>query len=352
MFEEAPDFSEPIEGISVLQAPDVKAVEGSVEVSDRSMVLDGIVRYGDSLLIVIETKLAGRASADQAKFLNVHGAQVQFDGPVRTVDWREYLAVLVGLIEADVVAGAERSLIEDFLFYVERNFPRLGPFRTLGLCKENASRIGLRLNALLDEIGDCLANHWLDLPGRSTVNRAFLEFDESSKQVRFVVYPADTLTQAKAFYARPGAATKVLSLRDVGWNLKPNFHFGHMASGFAWTDTAAPLEEYIAHWQDEIGNARALRRDEWEDFWGSLVQHRFACRENKEEFDKKFTDTKRQSATPRPGLRCAYSWTLSEATLLDERGQFTKAVAGELGIVLKALGEKPYAPFASGRLHE
>ena len=60
MFEEAPDFSEPIEGISVLQAPDVKAVEGSVEVSDRSMVLDGIVRYGDSLLIVIETKLAGR----------------------------------------------------------------------------------------------------------------------------------------------------------------------------------------------------------------------------------------------------------------------------------------------------
>ena len=74
-------------------------------------------------------------------------------------------------------------------------------------------------------------------------------------------------------------------------------------------------------------------------FLGELVEHRFACRENKEEFDKKFTDTKRQSATPRPGLRCAYSWTLSEATLLDERGQFTKAVAGELGIVLKALGE-------------
>lgn len=345
MFEQAPDVSEPIEGISVLQAPDVEMIEGSVQVSDRSQVLDGLVRYGDALLIVIETKLADRAGTYQASYLNVHGAQVQFQGPVKTVDWREFLAGLVGLFEADFVVGVERLLIEDFLVYVERNFPRLGPFRTLSLCKENASRIQLRLDAVLDEIGDCLGNHWLDLPGRSTVSRARLEFNES---IKLVIYPADTLTQAKAFYSRPGAASSVLSLCDVGWKLKPNFHFGHMASGFAWTDADAPVKEYIAYWQKEIGNTRALQREEWADFWRNLVHHMFARLENKEEFDKRFTDTKRQSATPRPGLRCAYSWSLSEATVLDDRGQFVKAVSHQLEIVLRALGEKPYEFLAPG----
>jgi len=349
MFEQAPDVSEPIEGISVLQAPDVEAVKGSVQVTERSQVLDGLVRYGDALLIVIETKLAGRASSYQAQYLNVHGAQVQFDGSVRTVDWREFLAVLAGLVEAEVVAGAERSLIEDFLFYIERHFPHLGPFRTLALCKENWPRVNMRLKAALDEIGVCLANHWLDLPDRSTVSRARLEFDESLKCIQLVLYPADTLTQAKAFYTRPGTASNVLSLREVGWHLRPNFHFGHMAGGFAWTRSDATVGEYIAYWQKGINRAGALQRNEWEDFWKDLFRLKFARNEDKAGFDKKFTDTKRQSATPRPGLKCAFSWSLAEATALDDRDQFVKAVVDQLNIALKALGENPYESVRSAR---
>jgi hypothetical protein len=38
------------------------------------------------------------------------------------------------------------------------------------------------------------------------VDRAYLEFDESSQCIRLVVYPADTPTQAKSFYTRPEGA--------------------------------------------------------------------------------------------------------------------------------------------------
>jgi hypothetical protein len=177
MFERAPDVTEPIEGISVLQAADAEAEGGVIQITDRSQVLDGLVRHGDDLLIVIETKLEGRVSSRQAQYLNVHGAQVHFNGPVKAVDWRELLAIWSALVETNVVAGAERSLIEDFLIYVERHFPRLGPFRTLSQCRENASRITMRLNAVLDEMAEGLSSTWLELPGRSAVDRAFLEFD-------------------------------------------------------------------------------------------------------------------------------------------------------------------------------
>jgi hypothetical protein len=83
------EIGEPIEGISILLAADVASVDGSVQMTDRAQVLDGIVRYGDELLIVVETKLDGAVDAEQARDLNVHGAQVQFDGGVRTVSWKE-----------------------------------------------------------------------------------------------------------------------------------------------------------------------------------------------------------------------------------------------------------------------
>ncbi len=77
----APAVAEPIEAISVLQAADVEGVDGlQVQDTGRRQVLDGIVRYGDELLIVIEAKLDGPVATRQAQDINVHGADVRFVG--------------------------------------------------------------------------------------------------------------------------------------------------------------------------------------------------------------------------------------------------------------------------------
>lgn len=351
MFEKAPEVSEPIEGMSILLAPDVEAVDGPVQVTDRSQVLDGIVRYGDELLIVIETKLREGEGTDQVKYLNVHGAQVHFDGAVKTVDWRDLLAGWSDLVESEIVAGAERTLIVDFLDFVDRHFPHLGPFTTLGRCKDNGFRLGRRLKVLRDEIAGFPTESWLELPGRSTLSRAYLEFDQRQR-IQLVVYPADTLTQAKAFYTRKGATSKVLSLRTGGWTVEPNFHFGHMATGFVWTTVGAPLEEYVAYWRKQIANTGQYTREHWETFWRELVQQRFARPDEKTHFDQSFTNTKRMSATPRPGLKCIYSWNLSEAKVLDDKKHLVKVISDQLGIVLQALEENPSISINPGKLRE
>jgi hypothetical protein len=73
-----------------------------------------------------------------------------------------------------------------------------------------------------------------------------------------------------------------------------------------------------------------------------MVERRFARNDEKTQFDQSFTNTARKSATPRPGLKCSYSWNLSEAKLLDDSNQVVAAVAHHLDIVLLALGEKPH----------
>jgi hypothetical protein len=341
MFDKAPEVTEPIEGISVLQTADVEDVPGSVEISDRSQVLDGIIRYGDDLLIVIETKLDGRVPSRQAQFLNIHGAQVRFDGGVQPVSWRELLKAWSNLIESGMVAGAERTIILDFLDFVDRHFARLGPFATLGQCKDHAFLVKRRLKTVLDEIAGEPTDGWLELSGRSTLDRAYLAFDESSQLIQLKVYPADTLTQAKSFYSHSEIHSNVLLLRSTGWKIEPNFHFAFMAKGLVWTTADASVEKYIAHWSEQIENTKPLPRDKWDGFWRDLVRLRFASSDQKVGFTQSFTKTAREKATPRPGLSCFYSWSLADAKVLDDKHQFRTAVLEQLAIMLQALNEKP-----------
>src|SRR5438445_107531 len=53
------------------------------------------------------------------------------------------------------------------------------------------------------------------------------------ESVALVLYPADTLSQARTFYKRPAAVRGLKELACVeGWAAAPNFHFGHMEPGF------------------------------------------------------------------------------------------------------------------------
>lgn len=351
MFDLPPEGDEPIDGISVLQAADLQAVGGPVQITDRGQVLDGIVQYGDVrygdelLIIVIETKLEGPVATRQAQELNVHGARVRFDGEVHQVSWRHLLDVWSDLVDREIVAGAERAVLVDFLDFVEKHFPSLGTFTRLRRCAGRPFRVTRRLEAVLGQIADGAAGApktWLDLPAQA-VKHVYLDF-EPSKHVRLVLYPADTLTQARAFYTRPGAPDALLALRERGWDVKAHFHFGYMARGFVWTTVEAQLEEYVAYWRERIGATSAVPRERWEEFWAELVQRRLARTDEKPEFDQAFTNTGRESAAPRPGLMCFYPWPLSEAERLDDRNQLVGVVAEQLNVVLQALGEEPFRP--------
>lgn len=334
-----PEIGEPIQGISVILSADIQEVEGPVQPTDRGQILDGIIRYGDELLIVIETKLDGPADTQQAQELNLCGSPVRFDTAVRSVSWRHLLDKWSDLVDSELVVGAELLLMIDFLDFVEQYFPKLGPFVTLARCKRHPFRVNRRLRAVLEEISGGPTRGWLELPDRSTINRAYLEFDELSQQIRLIAFPAENLTQAKAFYTRPRAASSVVSLGDIGWQVQPYFHFGFVAAGFVVTKTDAQLEEYVEYWRTRIQCTCSMPRQDWEAFWAEMVRQRFARTEEKAQFDRAFTDTRRNSATPRPGLKCSYSWSLFEATALDDAGLLVAAVAGQVNALLSAIGE-------------
>jgi hypothetical protein len=318
--------NEAIKGISVLCSAGASNVSPTaVAESNRGQVLDGIIRYGDDLVIVIESKLHEAADDRQARDINLHGQPIQFDGAVKKISWRDVLACFTDLADEkrSLTSGAEREILNDFLSFVDTNFPQLGPFSTLARCAAEPSRIRRRLHAILSEVlgADAI------IPGTHTaVITAYIEYED--RQVKLRMYPADTLQQARVFYERPSVIEQTLMLQQDGW-----------AKGFDWTTCTLPLAEYLRYWQNNIGRTAQVEREKWNEYWEELVRAKIAEPADREPFDHDFTHTDRHFASPRPGIQCTFAWQLDEAERLDARGRLVKAVKERINQLLDAIGE-------------
>jgi hypothetical protein len=303
----AEEEDEPADLVSVFLTPEapLSSDDGVITESDRTQVLDAVVDYGGELLVVIENKVA-EADDRQAREINLQGGRIRLTEGQELVIvlWRDMLEAFIALRERNLVAGAEALLLDDFLLYTEDYFPDLGPFRTLRLAHGNWFRQTRRLRQLLGEAVDLDATidyygPYIETPAGEAVGaKTYLRMTDD-EQVELAMYPADTLSQARAFFTNPAAMTGVARLREQpGWHIGPNFHFGHMQRGYCWTTTRRPVDECLELWTNEIHGAGNVPREEWDEYWAWLEHERIARPDNRPEFDRHFTNTQRQTASP------------------------------------------------------
>ena len=338
--------------LSVVQSADAYEGTATVRASDRRQVLDGVVRYGDQLAVVIESKLDLLADDRQVREINVGDSGWQVDTHFAAVAWREVIEAWRRLLDRELLGHAEADILRDFLFFAQRHFPRLQPFSSLSSCRDNEELAVLRLEALFaGTFPEALTTRErrrarLELSG-PIVQYAYLEPTAGAEaSVGLWLWPGDTLGQSQALYGNEIAVQGLAGLTQSGWHIEPSFHFGHINRGYVTTRGSIGLEDYLALWQERIGSTRQLGRDEWADFMRELVVLRIATKEDVAEFDRVFTHSKRQSATPRPGLRARFSWPFEEAAELDDAERLGAEIIEKLSQFLGALGETVPGPSA------
>lgn len=183
----------------------------------------------------------------------------------------------------------------------------------------------------------------LELTGATTVKFAYV--DESLPgEVPLWLYPADTLEQARQLYADPGRCQGLLALRDRGWEIEPNFHWGFMARGLSWTRSRLSTDEYVEYWIKHIGSTSPLNRDDWQSELQRLVDDGIVDGDDLPQFEADFMNTERGSATPRPGLSLLRRWPLQALDDDDFPVQLSKALREaltSLGEPLLALADQP-----------
>jgi hypothetical protein len=173
-----------------------------------------------------------------------------------------------------------------------------------------------------------------ELPGSETVKFAYL-FPTCGGLLALHLYPADTLDQARALYRDPTRVERLLALGSRGWALRPNFHFGFSEKGLTWTHPRLDADEYAAYWLERIHHLGAFPRTDWEHELQRLIEDGIMDPLDCTQFERDFTNSARQRATPRPGLVLARTWQLTHALAAGFPGE----LRGALREALSALRE-------------
>jgi hypothetical protein len=168
---------------------------------------------------------------------------------------------------------------------------------------------------------------------------AYLRVMRDRPEVELALYPADTLTQAKAFYRRYNALAGVRELRSrTGWHARPNFHFGSFQRGYCWTCNQRDLDDYVQFWVGRIARETAIPREDWDRYWSWLETEEIACPADRPEFDRHFVTSNRSLAVPRPGLALSRRWPLQTAQAPGGEDEFRGEVRQALHEALAAFG--------------
>jgi hypothetical protein len=343
VLQESEADQESIAGISVLVAGESPAAAAeAITERDHDQVLDGIVKYGTDLVVVIESKLEGPVWTTQHEQINLYGQPIRWLGQAVSVTWRDFISDLKDLEDNDALSGAEAEVISDFLLFVDLHFPRIGPFTTLTRCGTDKLRIQRRLGHILDRFRDQPGTHELELYEQRSVRSAFVDLADSQAAIGLYMWPANTVSQAREFYRHEGAVAGLLDLLEDGWWAEPDLLLRYRS---IWLQLHGAkrqsLEDYVAYWQENIGAPRRTPKQQFKSLWKELATAGFASEADREGFERDFLHTKRPYADLCPGLFLSYDWPLEEARRLDETDGFGAEVRNRINEVLDAFGEEP-----------
>jgi hypothetical protein len=349
-----------VELVSVFLSPDVERDLSRLALSERDAEqrLDGVVRFGDQLVVVIESKIVDRASSHQASELRLRGASVEHSR-VLSLSWHELLQSWWHLLERGLLAPAEQMLIEDLAAFAEMHFPHLLPFSTLIEAGDHALRRQRRLMAILrratsvEEIrpgGSWSAEAMIDVAlGTQCVQRLVLT--READQLVLGTAAGELKAQALAFYESGRAASAIaLAARD-GWTAYPSLYLGYRGarteSQRLYPTCHLALDEYVRRWSEEdrqhIGGYRydQVRTE----LWPWLQERGYASPEDAGHLDGFLDGLGRRAAHLRPRVVFTRRWGWAEAEQLDERKMLTREVRQAIGDLLAAL-EEPSLAFA------
>jgi hypothetical protein len=341
--------------ISVFLSPDVGLDLSGTAIAERTgeQRLDGVLRFGDELVVVIESKISGDQPSNQARLLRRRGVTILQESVV-ALGWHELIEDWWRLLERDLLAPAERALMEDLIAFAEEHFTNLLPFTTLGRAGENDQRRQRRLVALMRDVmpsgdveqmrrPDLGAVVMLEEANKTTQRIALMEDGDA---LALCTWLAELKPQAKALY-RTGRAQRLadfLADHPGDWQARPNVHLAFWNAPVAqrlYLTCRQEISEYIRNWADrDFARVGAYSGDKIrESLWPWLRDRQYAAPEDDLRLEAFLKRLGNRDAHLRPSIRVCRTWSWPHATELDERGALVTDIRNAVTELLHVLDE-------------
>ena len=338
-------------------------VDTEIQSEDRNAIYDGVVTFiapesrqhqQESLTLTVESKLGSEVGSWQLMPSEAslgEEQQIEVDPQAVILAWRAIVDTLTDLELRELVSPAEEVLIRDFIDYVSANHPKLNPFDSFAVCRDDLDLLNRRCEAILRKIGP---TEWdregfpfipVDFP---SFKRIYLRTPEQEDTrawcITLALWPGNNMEQARAFW--PKVDTKrLLDLPNKDWDLEPNLRFYFITTKLHRANTSlSSVDEYIELWKSGEIEIIALWPDDSGSYlhnWDWLVAKSLISPDDLEPLEEVTTLTDRDRISMSPGLGISYTWSAEQAAQLDLDDAFVREVKERIREVTETWGEVP-----------
>jgi hypothetical protein len=346
--------------ISVFLTPDVTDPDAepmALQSSDRGQRLDGVLRFGQELVLIVESKIWEGASSWQAEEINLGGRTAPEHADVVRVPWHDLLERWRTLQDLGLLGPAESLMLEDLFDLGDTWFPHLMPFRKLRQARGHAGRMGRFLRRTLQQATGIIPadrDNYVRLDealGTQAVRRLYLVAWE--KSLVLGIYPGLDQPQALRLYAE-GRATRLAALEnpEQHWWVWPELYLSFRNARYEqrlFLRKLDDLEEYVRRWSgDHRGWIHSYSvRDASTTLWPWLTEQGYASGE--EDIEGFLNQVGNREVYLRPGMGAEHYWPRDDAERLDDAGTLPTAIHDEANKVLQAIDEPMLPGIAAAR---
>lgn len=330
---------------SPLESP-IKNIAWSDRHGSGGARYDGYISYGDWIFLIEHKPHAGsvwREQLNPARKSVTPDNQLELEEHAAVVVWSDFLSALDGLLQRQLLSGAEKKLAEDFRSYILATFQWLNPHPTLGSCHRNQYLLNRRCEDILDSVASDAGltmsdSNWIDLPAE-VARRAYLwsEVPADSAEggdIVLGIWAADNKTQAEKFRARI-TTDRLQELDSRGWEISPNLIFRRIQQRICANPVEGYWEAYFEFWkshEQRIGRYNAADASALLD---RLTANGLLTADRRSEVEARIG--KHVDVTP--GMHLQFRWPIADAARLDENREFTGQVRDKLAEVLALFGQ-------------
>jgi hypothetical protein len=319
----------------------------SIQSSERNARYDGIITFGSNLTMILEIKPRsgnvwfGQLSPSRQ---NLADDTIVYSSP-SVLEWKEIIKQLNHLLIVPTISGYEKIMIEDFLSYIDENFPFLNPYDSFHQCKGNIELLNRRINNLLKSISleENKVNYhrgwgfYIRTPYEQIQQIGLiLNQKETDWWIELSLYFGDSQRQAYSFYK---SNPTISHLKNTNWELSANFHVSFSSSNLVWFESEDE-EHYLEFWKNNVEEIGQQKRVDVPDYIKWLVEEKVIniTEDVKEKLNEKFYDTAMQTLNICPGFGFIFKFTSSEAEELDKKGKLKSIIAEKIREGLKVVG--------------
>jgi len=332
--------------VSIIMTEEHWTKDVKIGIRETDAIYDGIVQFG-STVFTIENKPCSKniwegqlsPHLDEDNGINIHSKAVD-------IYWPEVISSLASLVSRGLLGPCSLELVKDFLAFVQDNFPLLNPYDSLDICGDNEALVRLRCKGILEEIApDDVKYHrgadYYIAVEADACKQIPLHFLRDRRVIALLLYPGDTMSQAKALY-RKLDQSKLRTLEKLGWKMEPNLHFSHIQRHEHWSGADIDLEQYIDYWKNNPDRITQVNRNEsgnFDPYLEELLSLNMINAKDKERLRQIFNESNRAHIRPCPGVQLKYEWSLTDAAALDKAGKFKDEVKDKIKEGLSAWGQ-------------